>query len=760
MVTPVRLGHTPPPTDDPATRLLGQVHRISRGRTRTATSASAAEVFGELHANWQASTPQVRMAAFDALFSWVHEPRSDACDDKGVVLHFLAQHADGRMAQLRAQLAEQPTSTHQEAHALLGRLEATYGRGAPQAPRLKSAFSLGSSPTPSVSDGADEAQSRTVRPPLGHAAALSPGRAARVQLRGPRPMDAEQALAILLGRRSGPLPQRQLQSCLRVLEQVGGREARMRAFQTLYVQLQRGAAPPDVEAHLLRWLGDHAGSHLADLASSANSWGNTEAPSQELRRLQAMARELSTFPAAPPSVLADAADLAAQIEVHLRRGAGQYPKLPSPANSLWSKQPLDHLPQINHNLAQILAHVPVTGATKQSLPEVKVTLRNGFRREVRVSTLTAVGADAPALYMAETVGAGAFSKFRPAVLPDGRVVGARMVRTERQSHAPRFKYTPDGSLTRGRVQKLTYGEVYVDERRALQAVDSPFAPLATFVDEKGRLYDVVEMADGDAGRLMRNLDEVARAKVMLPALHDLLGELVKLEAAGYVHRDIKPENVVWRRDGSFALADYGLAQPAGDATGFRGTTPFVAPEVIFDDIARPDAIDVYALGVTLIAMLNGDHLHDFPLALRSPGGDRRSPEYRERMLQNAQQIVYDHGNWVRHVRQGATMTSDAAVRKIDLVYRRMRAVSPALARLVFFNMLNPAASERPAARDLLTTLEREVGPNLYAHAAAAPSMAPVLATDAYSVMVDATLRELAQVARTHNPGAPTPVRVA
>ena len=41
-------------------------------------------------------------------------------------------------------------------------------------------------------------------------------------------------------------------------------------------------------------------------------------------------------------------------------------------------------------------------------------------------------------------------------------------------------------------------------------------------------------------------------------------------------------------------------------------------------------------------------------------------------------------------------------------------------------------------------------------------MAPVLATDAYSVMVDATLRELAQVARTHNPQAPapTPARVA
>jgi serine/threonine-protein kinase len=96
---------------------------------------------------------------------------------------------------------------------------------------------------------------------------------------------------------------------------------------------------------------------------------------------------------------------------------------------------------------------------------------------------------------------------------------------------------------------------------------------------------------------------------------EVLGALAAAHAAGIVHRDVKPSNILWARDGSVKVADFGIAKgfeptlgsPTVDITATNlviGTPAYLAPERLAGQPASPRS-DLWSLGAVLYEALAG-----------------------------------------------------------------------------------------------------------------------------------------------------------
>lgn len=68
------------------------------------------------------------------------------------------------------------------------------------------------------------------------------------------------------------------------------------------------------------------------------------------------------------------------------------------------------------------------------------------------------------------------------------------------------------------------------------------------------------------------------------------------------HRDIKPENILLDKNGEPHLSDFGISREISTKekmSGVKGTTPYMAPELIRDEAVDISA-DIYSFGVTMI----------------------------------------------------------------------------------------------------------------------------------------------------------------
>ncbi|MES2487363.1 MAG: serine/threonine-protein kinase [Bacteroidota bacterium] len=88
---------------------------------------------------------------------------------------------------------------------------------------------------------------------------------------------------------------------------------------------------------------------------------------------------------------------------------------------------------------------------------------------------------------------------------------------------------------------------------------------------------------------------------------DICRGLEYAHSRDFIHRDIKPANIIIDDNGNARLSDFGLATKV-DADGLAAAYGYIghlAPEVIIDDFTDKRT-DIYAIGVTLYRMINGD----------------------------------------------------------------------------------------------------------------------------------------------------------
>ncbi|MBX2797486.1 MAG: serine/threonine protein kinase [Myxococcales bacterium] len=167
-----------------------------------------------------------------------------------------------------------------------------------------------------------------------------------------------------------------------------------------------------------------------------------------------------------------------------------------------------------------------------------------------------------------------------------------------------------------------------DEARLLAKLDHPnVVAMEALHHHQGRPVLIMEHVDGaDMGTLLRAHPKGLGASVALFAVAQVASALaLAWSSLKVVHRDIKPSNILLATDGRVKVVDFGLAYAEFEEREAQslylvvGSLGFMAPERMRPGAMHP-AVDVYALGITLVQLLTGRNL------LLPRGEDRHDPE--------------------------------------------------------------------------------------------------------------------------------------
>ncbi len=153
---------------------------------------------------------------------------------------------------------------------------------------------------------------------------------------------------------------------------------------------------------------------------------------------------------------------------------------------------------------------------------------------------------------------------------------------------------------------------FLEEYSLIERIQSPHvARIHGHGVSEGHAYLVMEFFDG--GDLSQRLEgKPMEASAALKVFRELMFALGDIHETGVLHRDLKPQNLMFRKDGSLAIVDFGIAKhiDAVDRTGhgeILGTPRYMSPEQV-QGRALDLRTDIYSAGVLLYQMLTGKHL--------------------------------------------------------------------------------------------------------------------------------------------------------
>ncbi|MGE0482524.1 MAG: protein kinase [Gammaproteobacteria bacterium] len=157
-------------------------------------------------------------------------------------------------------------------------------------------------------------------------------------------------------------------------------------------------------------------------------------------------------------------------------------------------------------------------------------------------------------------------------------------------------------------------ERFLNEGRIIASLNHPH--IITIYDigqYDDKVYISMEYVEG--GDLKQRMQRTVFTPAMaIDIIEKIAGGLAVAHDSGIVHRDVKPGNILFRRDGTPLLSDFGIAKRlSGDSdltsTGmFLGSPNYMAPE---QSEAGPidGRADIYSLGVILYEMLAGERAY-------------------------------------------------------------------------------------------------------------------------------------------------------
>lgn len=183
---------------------------------------------------------------------------------------------------------------------------------------------------------------------------------------------------------------------------------------------------------------------------------------------------------------------------------------------------------------------------------------------------------------------------------------------------------------------------FLQEARMLASLEGKSSVVQgiAYLEQNNTAYLVMEYLDGTP--LYRIVNEKGRipAEQLLPKLPPLLRDMGKLHAAGVIHRDVSPDNVMWMKDGSLKLLDFGCARSMEDGKSMTvALKQGFAPVEQYRTHGQGAWTDVYALSATIYYCLTGvippsapDRLFEDTLKSPTSLGVALSPEEEAALL--------------------------------------------------------------------------------------------------------------------------------
>ena len=138
-------------------------------------------------------------------------------------------------------------------------------------------------------------------------------------------------------------------------------------------------------------------------------------------------------------------------------------------------------------------------------------------------------------------------------------------------------------------------------------------PNIVTVYDAGQEHDLTYMAMEylDGHDLTHYIKDKKKPKVdwVLDIIWHIAGALDYAHEAGIVHRDVKPANIMYSKDGTVKIMDFGIARVTDSSTTKTGTalgTPsYMSPEQISGERVKGSS-DFFSLGVTMYELLTGE----------------------------------------------------------------------------------------------------------------------------------------------------------
>lgn len=123
-------------------------------------------------------------------------------------------------------------------------------------------------------------------------------------------------------------------------------------------------------------------------------------------------------------------------------------------------------------------------------------------------------------------------------------------------------------------------------------------------------YGYISMEFFQQGDLKRRIERGVNPAQAVAYMRSIARGLSAIHARGVIHRDLKPGNIMFRTDGSLALADFGIAKRINEtqdltaASGVLGTPSYLSPEQAMGTQIDCRA-DLYSAGVIFFELLTG-----------------------------------------------------------------------------------------------------------------------------------------------------------